>query len=268
MALKPSSLLWRLEREDAPGPSFLFGTMHVRDSRAFESLGAVYSAIESCGAFATEFHLEESDPLGIGTVIQLPDERKLEELLGRRHYARLRKIVLKTTGIDLNMMPRIVPFALMNIIDTAIFASDYAVSLDEHLWEYAQNCSKQMHGLETLEEQLDILRRIPTSYQCRALLDLARNLPQHRRQLNRLATLYAQGNIQQLYQSSRKNLGAFRKILLFNRNRIMAQRLDELARRTTICAAVGAAHLGGGKGMIRLLKSMGWRATAMRYLVK
>ncbi len=233
--------------------------MHVRDDRAFMSIAPAYTAIESCEAFATEFLLDEANPAGISGLMHIPGGQTLKNLIGPKAHARLHHALQRYTGQDIDMMPTLSPFVWMNLIDTALFATDHALALDEHLWQYAQSRDKQMYGLETLEMQMELLGQIPLSQQCRALMSLARNIPRHREQLNHLAALYTEGNIQQLYQSSRKSLGPLRQLLLFNRNRHMAQRFDELAQQNTLFAAVGAAHLGGGKGMLRAMKQLGWR---------
>lgn len=261
--MKPSSLLWRLEREDTPGPSFLFGTMHVRDSRAFAGLEPVYAAIDSCEAFAVEFHLAEAEAEDMASLLQLPEGQTLEQLAGARPYDRLQRTLRKSLGLDIRQAPNILPFALMNMADSALFAADNPVALDEHLWQFAQRRFKQLHGLETLKEQIEVLQNIPLAYQLRAVLQLGRNLPAHKRQMRRMTDLYVQGNIQQLYQSARRTLGPFRKTMLFNRNRIMAERFHRLAGHTTLFAAVGAAHLSGAYGLLRLLKQSGWRVRAV-----
>jgi uncharacterized protein len=261
--MKPSSLLWRLEREDAPGASFLFGTMHVRDGRAFADLEPVYAAIDACDAFAVEFNLAEAEGEDIASLLQLPEGQTLEQLAGARQYDRLQRTLRKSLGLDIRQAPNILPFALMNMADSALFATDNPVALDEHLWQFAKRGSKQLHGLETLQEQIEVLQKIPLQYQLRAVLQLGRNMPAHRRQMRRMTDLYVQGNIRQLYQSARKTLGPFRKPMLFDRNRIMAQRFHRLAGQTTLFAAVGAAHLAGAYGLLRLLKQNGWRVRAV-----
>ncbi|HRF42047.1 MAG TPA: TraB/GumN family protein, partial [Saprospiraceae bacterium] len=151
------------------------------------------------------------------------------------------------------------PFALSNMIDSGLLSAQQNMPLDEYLWQYAKQAGKTMYGIETLEDQLGVLGSIDLAHQAHGLLQLARNLPGHRKQLNRLADLYVQGNVSQLYRASRKSLGKYRKTMLFDRNHKMALRFDEIAKTTTLLAAVGAAHLWGGYGLIRLLKAKGWK---------
>jgi uncharacterized protein YbaP (TraB family) len=74
-----------------------------------------------------------------------------------------------------------------------------------------------------------------------------------------MTTLYLEGDIQKLYKATKKGSGKLRKILLFNRNKIMANRIDQFAKEETFFAAIGAGHLGGEKGVLRLLKLKGWK---------
>lgn len=257
--MKAASLLWKCEHPAAPGTSFIFGSMHVRDSRAFAGLKPVYAAMEQCDAFAAEFDLDQSQVEDISHVLQLPDGQDLRSLLQKNHYEKLRRALMRTGGIPLDAFSNMLPFALSNMIDAALLSTQQHLPLDEHLWRHARQADKSMHGLETIEEQLAVLSNIDIEYQLHSLMRLARNLPAHRRQLNHLADLYVQGNVRQLYLASRKSLGKFRKTMLFDRNLVMAQRFDTLARQTTLFAAVGAAHLWGGYGLIRLLKAQGWK---------
>jgi uncharacterized protein YbaP (TraB family) len=54
-----------------------------------------------------------------------------------------------------------------------------------------------------------------------------------------------------------------RKALLFDRNKIMARRFAEMARQNSLFCAVGAGHLAGQKGMLRLLKKQGFKVRAI-----
>jgi uncharacterized protein YbaP (TraB family) len=50
-----------------------------------------------------------------------------------------------------------------------------------------------------------------------------------------------------------------RKLLLYERNTIMAERFAEIARQESLFCAVGAGHLSGKKGLLRLLKKEGFK---------
>ncbi len=248
-----------MTRRDAPGPSWLFGTMHVRDQVAFVHLEQALRALEACEAFAAEFNLDEAPESSLHAQLLLPQGHSLATLLGPRKYAKVRQSLIKYAGLDPDLMPYYSPFAWLSLIDSAHFAQDHALALDEHLWCHAREAGKQMYGLETFAAQADIIQRLPLTLQCRALAAWARRPATHRRHLERLTQAYRLGDVHRLYQASKKSLGGLRRLLLYDRNRLMAARIHELAQQKTLLAAVGAAHLAGNKGLIRLLKSLGWR---------
>lgn len=256
--MKKNTLLWRLEGERLPGPSYLFGTMHVRDSRMFDVAGQVLPKIAACQAFAAEFNLEEAalqNPAALP--LNLPAGRTLRNLIPPKRYEKLRSILRKTAGLDIDHFQNAPPFFIVNLIAERILVSDMPVSLDEHLWNFAKNQGKTLHGVETFGEQMAVLEKISLDEQVKMLVDMTKNVGRYRKHLLHMAELYQKKDVQRLFKSVKKSSKGLRKILLYRRNEIMADRIAALANEQTTFAAIGAAHLGGGKGVIRLLKKQG-----------
>ena len=251
-------LLWQIDLELLPGPSYVFGTMHVKDKRAFQSDHKVYEKIEACTGFATEFNLEEIPTNQDSHAFILPDGLTVTKLIGEKKYAKLRRILIHAFQIDILQFNQFQPLLICNLIGEAILSQDRQHSLDAHLWHYAQMHEKYLAGIETYQEQVEILKKISLSYQAKALMAIGKNVKRHRRQLTKMTNLYQEGNIQKIYRSARNGAGKLRKTLLFNRNRIMADRIAGMAKEKTFFFAIGAGHLGGGKGVLRLLKQRGF----------
>src|SRR5579871_2249156 len=57
---QPYTLLWRISGKDLKEPSYLFGTMHVKDKRVFGFSDSVMLAIQKCKSFALEVHPDSS----------------------------------------------------------------------------------------------------------------------------------------------------------------------------------------------------------------
>jgi uncharacterized protein len=257
MKNKKKTLLWKIEGEDLPGPSYVFGTMHVRDRRAFQNREQIYTRIDACDAFAIEFHLEEIAAGIDPQFLSLPDGATLDRLIPARKYDKIRRIFQKSAGLDIHPLRRMKPILLTNLIDNRIFSDDMALALDEHLWQYAGRQGKLRLGVETYEEQLAILANIPIQTQIDGLLWMAGNLGRHRKALLRMAELYESGDPVRIFKAAKRGAREFRKLLLYNRNAIMAERIAEMARQQTTFFAIGAGHLGGKKGVLRLLKREG-----------
>lgn len=254
------SLLWSLNSDHGPGTSYLMGTMHVRDSRVFGAWEDMTALMTDCTVFAAEVNLDDlAEAIRPGAASSFfSDVPNLQHHLPGRRYERLRNILIKGVGIDIRHFHYLPPIVLAQLIDERLLADDYPASLDECLWNHAKAEGKQLVGLEPWSSQLELLQSIPYEEQTRVLIDIGRHLSRRRRQLNRVASLYEQSNLRRLYLSARHGSGRLRKVILLERNNTMAASIASLASQQPTFAAVGAAHLCGGKGILRLLKRLGF----------
>jgi uncharacterized protein YbaP (TraB family) len=101
------------------------------------------------------------------------------------------------------------------------------------------------------------MSKISVENQLKSMLKTFKSFKQFRRQVLKMAELYEKADIQQLYQSSKKSAGSERKLLIYDRNKIMADRIAIMVSEQTIVCAIGAAHLAGKKGVLRYLKMKG-----------
>lgn len=257
------SLLWRIEGEGLPGASYLFGTMHVKDQRVFQRLHSVYNIINTCNAFAAEFELDGAAEVSMPTLLRLPDELRLDQLLPAKKWSKLQKILYKTVGVQLHLFNHLKPLLISNLIDEHLLTTDMPYSLDEHLWRHAQSLDKTMKGIETLEEQIQILQQLPLKQQLQGLLATMRNFSRYRQHLLKMAKWYEQGDIIKLYQGTKRGTRDARRLLLYDRNLLMANRIGVMIQDQTTFCAVGAAHLAGQKGILYLLKHQGLQVKPM-----
>lgn len=252
---KKKTLLWSFARED--NVSYLFGTMHVRDQRAFGFLEQVYEKIDACDAFATEFNLDEMNQQATADMMDLPEGVTLESLFSPKKYQKINKVLQKAVGIDLTFFQNSLPFLITSLISEAVLSKDMPFSLDESLWRYAREKEKILLGLETYQQQIKLIKEIPLEHQVRALSGIGRNFKKFRKQLLHMTEVYAEGDIYKLYKDARKNAQGMRKKMLYDRNEIMTKRLLEITEEYSLCCAVGAGHLAGKKGILRSLKQAG-----------
>ena len=254
---KKNTLLWKIEGAKIAGTSYLFGTMHVKDLRAFQLMDLIYPKIDQCESFATEFNLEEMEYNLDPGLMNLPDGQVLEDFIENKTYKKLSKIFRKTVGIEIENFQKMQPLIIANMINERILSADMPVSLDMHLWDYAKSQEKITLGIETYQEQINILKKIPLEYQLKSLIDMGKNFKKHRKGLLKMTSQYQKAEIQKLYKSGLKSAKGLKKLLIFDRNLIMAERFYKHIKEQTMFYAVGAGHLGGEKGLLRLLKKRG-----------
>jgi len=260
--LQNTSLLWSVKFPEQPETSYLFGTMHVRDQRAYAFIGQAYEKIEACERIALEFNLDEA-PTGLEpSLVQLPDGLTLDQLIPEKKFRKMRAFLLRTCRVDLWQLRSFTPFFITNTITNQILAQDMPVALDEQLWRYARQQGKPGFGLETYNEQLRILNSIPLEDQVKSLVWISQHLRNYRQSIKRMADLYETGDIYRIYRAAKRSASGARALLLYRRNEIMAERIALEARSGSVFFGIGAGHLAGGKGVLRLLKREGARVRA------
>ncbi len=260
-----NSLLWQLQKKDGFGSSFVFGTMHIRHLNIIKSQIAVFEKLQSCDAFACEFNLEERQNMHTDhTHLNLPDGKSIKEFITEKQYFKLQKIIKKASKIELDHFQHFQPIFITNLLTESILRKDSPYSLDEFLWNYAIAEGKEMLGIETIEAQMAILKKIDLKFQINSLLTIGKNYKNFRHNTLKLNELYLKGDIHQLHQSTKKGIGKMRKILLYDRNEHMANRIDAIASQKSFFCAIGAGHLSGKKGVLRLLKLKGWKVSPVK----
>lgn len=257
-----NSLVWQILPPDSLGkedkkPSFIIGTMHVRDARAFQFEHIFYEKILNCEAFATEFNLDEAQN-ETGFSMSLSDNVLLTDLIKPKTFEKISRVVQQKMGVPLTHFNSLKPIIVTNMLTESVLSSDRMLSLDETLWRFAAQNGRILRGIETFDEQVEILNKMSLDEQIKGLKDLASNFSKFRQQLLGMAKFYEKAEIQKLYKAARRTTKGSRRLLLFDRNEIMAQRIAELSQNMTLCAAIGAGHLAGKKGVLNLLKNAGF----------
>ncbi|MEM7105122.1 MAG: TraB/GumN family protein [Bacteroidota bacterium] len=264
---KQNSLLWRISKPDLPYVSYVFGTMHVKDKQVFRDIDFVEKTILECQSFAAEFNLDDLDQPLLDQYLTMEGLR-LSQLLKPKYYAKLEKIVLEGTGIQLRFLDNKTPFFIISILTESLFQSEMPEALDRYLHEFAKTNEKQILGIEKFSEQIEVLKRLKLKIQLKSLISIIKNYKNFKRQHFKAAELYLKQDIKALYQSVKKSAKGTRKILIFDRNKVMADRIADFAATQSIFCAIGAGHLSGEKGVLRLLKQKGYKIRPIKIVAK
>lgn len=257
MRSKKYSLLWQLD-QDTFNTSYVYGTMHVKDQRAFLYQDLVFDKIRNVDAFAAEFNIDEIRLNANASSLDLPQGQSLYDILPAKKMNRLAKKFESSTGLPMTSFASAQPLMLINILSETVLARDMPFSLDETLWVHATEQGKVTLGIETLDEQIAIFQKIPLKLQLKALMWTVNNFKKHKKQLLKMTDLYQAADIYKMKKMAKKGAQGMKKILLTDRNIIMADRIDQMAQEQSLMAAIGAGHLAGQKGVLRLLKQKGW----------
>ncbi len=275
----PNTLLWEISDNGLEQPSYLYGTMHVHDDRAFRFGDSVMVKFESVDAIALEIvddmftDPSKLDPSLLSDIMM--DGAVLEDLIPRKDFQKVKKLFSESldnmmpegqgaTGFLAKMMSgfmvnRIKPMFTATLISTRNSKMDHPLPLDSYLMEKGQSLGKEMIGIETAKEQMDAINRIPNEEQAQMLLEMIEDLDAADLEMEKMIEAYEQQDLNTILEMTTGMGGdAFEDELLVKRNNNMAERIDTIIQKRSTFVAVGTAHLIGETGLITQMADLGY----------
>jgi uncharacterized protein YbaP (TraB family) len=229
--------------------------MHTRQANVHRLIPLLMPYLRQCHVIATEFRAD--DPGQLTSV----DHARTDDwwhLLSVRHQRMVAKLMLKLNLGEIDPYRQLSPLLLVQSLSSELLGKDAPMPLDFALAADAREYGLVWEGIETLDEQWAVLQALPVKEQCRQLTQVVKHFSKFKKQLRKQVKWYLNQDIRQLYRDTRKSLKNLRKPLLLHRNKVMAIRMSAMSSAKPCFHAIGAAHLAGGKGVLRLLKKQGY----------
>lgn len=261
--MKKQSLLWELTHEKLEHTSYLFGSIHLPYDLVVSNPDWLEDKIKGCKIFAAEIDLSHPDSeLNPGEFV-MPEAQTLEDSFTKRQLFKLKKLLNLSSKEELDSILRLYPLVLIQVITSRLTAPSDQVPLDFYLWQKAQKFGLECKGLEDISYHYNIIRRIKIKKQLGILKTMLRKSDAQKKELKKAITWYKKSKIKDLYRSAWKQMQGMRKIMLYERNEIHALNIKTLHQKGPVFAMVGAAHLTGKYGILRLLKKAGFKLKAI-----
>ncbi len=258
-AQKENSLLWEISGNGLQESSYLYGTMHVSKRIAFRLDDVFYEALDESEIVALESDpgtwLENSDNLGFmgygqgnGFVakgfytypFQVKNPRK-EEIGAYLAFEdnRVNNILYRTDEYSQNF--------------------EEETYLDMFIYQAGKKFDKPVIALEDLEESSALVGRASMNAMKQKPDEWLQKKMQQQDPMSLLQDAYRNRNIA-LLDSIDKAMYTehYLKNMLFIRNRNMTKKLDSLMHSGKVFTGIGAAHLPGEKGVIEMLRGLGY----------
>ncbi|WMJ73538.1 TraB/GumN family protein [Cytophagaceae bacterium ABcell3] len=254
------SLLWEISGNGIEKPSYLFGTMHVKDKRAFFFGDSLLNKLDKCDAMAGEI-VADLDVIkkDIGMIL-MPDSVNLKSLLDKDDYKTVQKYARKNLGVYALMINKIKPIFTSALVTEKMMEQDVGETIDEYLQRQAKKRDKEVFGLESISDQLEVLNLYSLEEQAEMLVDMVVNIDKYQEATLKMLHTYIAQDLEGLLVAVKdSDIGdEFSYALLEERNKKMVKRIQELLHEKPVFYAVGAGHLPGEEGILELLRKEGY----------
>ncbi|WP_316844955.1 TraB/GumN family protein [Pedobacter psychrodurus] len=247
------NLLWQISGKGLSKPSYLFGSMHVKDRRAFNFSDSVIKAIQASSGFVLEVHPDSLTKSIFNHLPQAKDKGKITRLITAEQTAELMKRFKHKNGYTPDSALLDNPILVASLMQPDFSKKDdMQTFVDAYLYGIARTLKKKIYGLEKPEDQVKLL--YGNDEKVGALFDVDEEM--EAKNFEKLINIYANGNLEEI--SGMLNDGRDDQLDLVGRNKIMLNGITQLITSDNIFIAVGAAHLSGEQGLISLLKKEGY----------
>ena len=165
------------------------------------------------------------------------------------------------------MVNNFIPISLSSFASMSFLVKDTSNAIDVLLQNDFKALGKPLLSLESIKEQADLFSQTPMEAQKKELLAVINNQDSVKKELELLKDIYLSQDIDSLYSlvSNSASDGVFDKERMnSDRNLKMIKKMPDLMRYQSVLFCVGAAHLGGEKGLINLLREKGFQVTPVR----
>lgn len=254
------NLLWRISGKGLTKPSYLFGTMHVKDRRVFDFSDSVMLAMQNCWAFALETHPDTIIKKMFLTIGSPPtNSRSVRSMLGKEDYDKLAARFQKKNGYPMGDIDPIQAESMLK--PEREKPDDKATFIDAFLFGVARSLSKNIYGLEDAAAQYNDYFGDNSPQLKTRITNMLEDDDEEAQldDLDELITAYSTGNLGNIVEM----LGdeKLNDSILIVRNKVMVKSMLMYMETQPLFTAVGVAHLPGDNGIIALLRARGYTLT-------
>lgn len=257
------STLWKVSG-DGIKDSYLFGTVHIYPKNDFALSSAAKKAFTASDLVVME--LDMDDPMmafSMLTMVRMEDDKSLEDFL-KADDIKLLKKSLEGSMMPYEMVKNWKPVMLTSLLMGSVVDGP-TTSFEEAFVELASNQGKEIEGLETVEQQMEVMDGSSYEEQLKEIMEMLREPDLAKKDYANLIKLYDKQDITGMYELTVEEMEMdARKVMLDDRNEAWIPIMAKKSAEQSTFYAVGAGHLAGPNGVIALLKKAGYKVVPVK----
>ncbi len=265
-----SALLYEISGNGLKTPSYLFGTIHIICPNDMIPAEKLKEYIGRTDQIILELDFDNQAELqSLGKAAYLPEGKLLTDYLTAEQYAKVGELVKNYLGIPIENVKNFHPMILQTMITTSpkSLGCNSPGSYELSFMQTAAAKKIPIEGLESVEMQIKAINSNPLDKQAESLYKMALNPNVSVDEFKALIETYKSQDSDKLYELMQKYFAqdpTFQVSLLDDRNTDWIPKIEKAVKEKSSFIAVGAAHLGGKKGVLNLLKEKGYKVKAIK----
>lgn len=264
-----AQLLWKVSGNGLEKPSYIFGTHHIADQTICDGIKGfndAYASVEKLyGEVDTEKLNSMATQLKMMTHMKMPKGQKLSSLYTEDQLKIVDEFVTSVLEVSIKSFDSFKPVMVSSSIQVIIAMKLYPDfkaedAIDSYMQTKAKKDKKEVGSLETVDFQIDVLYNEPLEKQAADLLEMAEKSQKAEDDIIKLTELYRQQELDKLWDIMLEDTEPQElEALIFGRNRNWVVQMKDLMPAAPTMFVVGAGHLPGDQGLIKLLEAEGYK---------
>ncbi|BCY29604.1 TraB/GumN family protein [Flavobacterium okayamense] len=256
-----NTLLWKISGKGLEKPSYLYGTMHAVCETNIDD--DVLKAFEETNQLYLEVDMDDPNlQMAMMSGIQMKNGTTISSFLNEDEVKLVDGFLQNNVGVSLKMVDSFKPSLLSSMYLPKLLDCPMK-AVDMELMNISKEQNEEIFGLETIQDQLNVFDKIPYDVQVKELLKSVKSgLAKDREEIQKMLSIYKSENIEKMLSNSKeaenKMLADYEEDLLLKRNRNWIPVIEKAAKENPTFFGVGAAHLAGEEGVIKLLRKQGY----------
>lgn len=270
-----AQLLWKVSGNGLERPSYVIGTHHMAPLSIKDSITHLQLALEQTEQVYGEVLMDEAAiPETIQKMQQsmmLPADTTLKSLFTQAQYDTIAVAVKNYLGVDLALFNQLKPAAVTTELTVALGLKmlegfNPQEQLDTWFQAQARQAGKKVGALETIDMQIQMLYNSQSlARQAFLLYCTATHIDQSIDQVLRMTQAYMKQDLDELLAVIEENMNNAcdsspeeLETMIHRRNENWARQMPDIMKNTPTLFVVGAGHLPGQRGLLKLLQEQGY----------
>lgn len=271
----PKPLLWKVS--DADNSLYLLGSFHMLKSDDYPLAKSTDIAFNDAEQLYFELSPEEMNNPALGQKMaqagMYANGKNLQQSVSAETWKKFEAYAAKNKLPSANFLglePWFVGL-ILTITDMQKIGLDPALGLDKHFMDRAAKSGKPAKGLETGDSQIAIFDNMSPKQQEQFLLDALGDADEIKAKMDELHSTWRKADDKTLFDKMamdmRKKYPELYQSMNPDRNKAWLPKLEDLLKTNTsddILVVVGALHLVGEDGVVKMLKDKGYKIERMK----